>query len=221
MPGPVHIEAALMSPLPAPLRRSDLFAMGGVGVVGDLLQDGWLAALRAEARAQIRQATDVRNDSTDLPEPRGGHPDCRYLSAPGEQVQDAFYRAPAVRRLLSAITACPVAATGGRGTYSYYCRAGDHLGLHRDIVTCDIAVISVLWDIGPAPSSLQVYPARMFDDLENIHDQPDRQRVAVTLTPGDSVVILGGVVPHLVSPAGPRAARVVSVLCYELGDDRV
>ncbi len=216
MPAPPQIEAALMDPLPSALVRSDLFAMGGVGIADDLLGGGWLKALRAEARARIRLATDVRNNRPDIDGPRGGHPACRYLTAPGDQTQDAFYRSEAVLNLLSDIAACPVAATGSRGTYSYYCRSGDYLGLHRDMETCDLAVISVLWDIGAATSQLNAYPARPFEPLERIEGSPHHGCVAVPLTPGQSAVLLGGVVPHVVTPAGPRAARVVSVLCYEL-----
>jgi hypothetical protein len=49
-----------------------------------------------------------------------------------------------------------------------------------------------------------------------IHETPDHGAAAAALSPGHSLVLLGGVVPHAVSPVTEGQRRVVSLLCFQL-----
>src|SRR5262249_3511959 len=107
--------------------------------------------------------------------------------------------------------------TGSLGTYSYYVRAGDFLDIHRDIVECDVAVISCLSD-GQAGDGeggrLCLYPDRLFEALSSIRATPELGAVKLRLDPGQTVVLYGGVLPHTLLRVAEGQTRIVSVLCY-------
>jgi hypothetical protein len=112
-----------------------------------------------------------------------------------------------------------LAPTGQVGSYSYYLRAGDHLALHRDVVGCDLAVITCLCDTGGGAGpggTLLLYPGRNLETLGVIRATPEQGAIAVSLSPGHSLVLLGGIVPHSVSPVTEGQRRVVSLLCFQL-----
>jgi hypothetical protein len=206
-------------PIPAALRASPLLRGGGYGVYAGLLDDDYLRRMRAEARGQLRHASETSVAVSDGAEGRGGSPARRFLTAPAGPAQDGFYNAPGMLRFLADVTGLSVRQTGERGTYTYYARPGDHLALHRDVVTCDLAVITCLHD-GPATSEtgglLCLYPGRVSEPLSAIRATPSQGAVGLRLEVGHTLVLLGGIVPHAVLPVAERQARVVSVLCYEV-----
>ena len=141
-------------------------------------------------------------------------------SAPGGRSLQALYHAPQVRELLRSLTGLAWRTTGYAGAYSYYRRPGHHLGLHRDIETCEIAVITCVRDDRPWPGSpggvLHLYPSRAGEPLDAIERSLDHGAVEVRLAPGQSLVLLGGIVPHRLTPVGERQTRIIAPLCYRM-----
>ena len=107
--------------------------------------------------------------------------------------------------------------TGKSGTYTYYARPGDHLALHRDIETCDIAVVTCLLNRhreGSAGGLTRFYPTRQHESLTTIRATPRDSAVSIRLPVGHTMVMFGGLVPHLIEPLGLGELRIVSVLCF-------
>jgi len=106
---------------------------------------------------------------SDAEDVRGGSPARRFHSARGGEVQDGFYNSEWVMKFLRSVCGSSLAPTAQRGTFSYYVQPGDHLAIHRDIETCDVAVITCLLD---APDTgdggkLCMYPTRAFEPLSS------------------------------------------------------
>ena len=198
------------------LVRSALADCGG-GAVTPLLDEGGLAVLRTEALASQSRAvatTVVRHDGAE----RGGSPDRALEWAPGGPALHALYHHTGVRDLLAALTDVEWAPSGTEGTYSYYCGPGHHLGLHRDVEECDLALVVCVVDeraeAGGDAGALCVYPTRAHEPLAQIRATPERGAAHLRAAPGEAVVLLGGLVPHRLPPAGGRHLRVVAPLCY-------
>jgi hypothetical protein len=202
--------------IPAALAASPLLRRGGFDVFQGMLNGELLRALLVEALASRAEALESDVPVDDGEEARGGNPARRFLSASGGRVQDAFYKALWMGRFLGELLGMRIAPTGERGTYSYYSRPGDFLALHRDVEACDVAVISCLHDGRPTGDggSLRLYPDRIEEPLSAIRRSPERGAVGVRLLPGQTLVLLGGLVPHTVLPVVSGQARIVSVLCY-------
>jgi len=206
----------VLPPLPAPIARSPLMRKGGVEVLDGLLAGGLLRQLQLEAMACWPRAArqDVGEED---PKERGGMPPRRFFTAGGGPVQKAMYDAVWMHRTLESVVGVPVETTGSQGTYSYYVEPGDYLDLHRDIVTCDIAAISLLFNDGAMAGeagSLCIYPKRCREPLASIRKDIDRDAYLVQPEVGQTVVLMGGVVPHRVLPVPPEQRRIISVLCY-------
>lgn len=208
------------APLPAELSRGPLLAAGGYTVVDGICGPDLLAALRAEARACFPRA-----ERQDVAEPddsrwRGGAPERTLWSASGAAIQDGLYRAPGLAAVLAGWSGLPMAPSGERGSYSYYLRPGDHLGLHRDVDACDLAVITCLAaevHEEPGRGQLVLYPERVGEPLDQIRRDPSPGRRPLRLRAGQTLLLLGGLVPHQVVPLAPGERRVVSVLCFRGG----
>lgn len=189
---------------------------GGFDVFAGLLESRYLEAMQAEAVAAYEESaiSDV-SESVDGEE-RGGSPARRFASACGGPVQEALYYAPWLAEFLGDLTSAPVRPTGDRGTFSYYVRPGDHIDVHRDIETCDLAIITCLLDTAPEETggSLCVYPDRIPEPVRTIRATPHRGLQHVHLAPGQTIVLLGGIVPHRLEPVSQTQQRVVSVMCY-------
>ena len=193
---------------------------GGYAVVSGLLPPQVLAALQREAQTQRHLAQDVcvRGSAPINEAQRGGSPARKLLSAPGAAVQQALYADPRLARTLSTLTGLPVAPTASEagGSFSYYCRPGDFLSIHRDIVSCDVALITCLQETGSigGAGKLCLYPTRLWEPLSELRNEPLRGATPIRLSPGHSAVVLGGVVPHCTLPVAAAQCRVVSLLCY-------
>ena len=195
-----------------------LLARGGGALVVQLLDASVLHAFDREAQMCRTDVQSHRVEQHDGEEDRGGAPDRWLESAPGGPELRALYASAGVAELLTSLTAIRWTPSGGAGTYSYYCRAGHYLGLHRDVVECDLALIVCISDSGAASpreaGTLCIYPGRAAEPLSRIRAEPARGSVEVRLRPGEAALLLGGIVPHRVSPTAPGQLRVVAPLCF-------
>ena len=180
-----------------------------------------LPGLCAEAQAHYptaeRQVCDVLSgDDWDW---RGGVPPRQLSSAGGGPAQDAYYHSPELSAFLSELCGGPIRPSGGRGSYSYYVAPGDHLGLHLDIVTCDVTVISVLSDSCPDEGgSLAVLRNAVGVPLSQLRRSHRSDEEVVKAPAGTMIVILGGLVPHRVLPITSQGQRVISALCFQAAE---
>ena len=207
------------SAVPAGLRRSRLLSRGGFDVFAGMLDERFREQLLAEAIERHVEALECDIPDSDGEEVRGGRPARRFLHATGGPVQDAFYRAPWVLDFLRRLTAPTLVPTGERGTYSYYVRTGDFLAIHRDIQTCDLAVITCLRDgaeVEGDGGSLRLYPERLEEPLSAVRSTPAEGALTVRLGVGQTIALCGGLVPHALLPVSEGQERVVSVLCYHV-----
>jgi len=205
-----------MFPVSRRILDSRLMQAGGFTIARGLLTPQGFAQLRFEATQQLALAQHVFTSRSDGEQHRGGDPARKYLSAPGGQVQQAIYNSPVTVQYLADIAGVPLSATGGYGTFTYYCRPGDYLTVHRDISQCDLALITCVEDSGVDGSGgkLALYPGRIHEPLSEIRRRPTEGAVSFRLDPGDSLVLFGGIVPHCTIPVGARQTRIVSLLCY-------
>jgi hypothetical protein len=202
------------------LDRSSL-ARSGWFVIERLLTGSDVEALAAEA-AQLHptattQRTDRPHDEDSGPR---GRP-ARWLeSATGGPLLEAFYNAPWLTGHLRDLTGLGWRPSGSNATYSYYRAAGHHLDLHRDVDECDLAVITCLHRSGAGLPTLDLYPAAAHRPLGAVRAAPNDDLVSVDLAAGQSLILLGGFVPHRLAPLGAGQVRVVAPMCFTLADAR-
>jgi hypothetical protein len=200
---------------PVEVLRSRLFAAGGFLVVRGLFDDATLADLQEEAdRVRIEAERMFLTDS-DGTEGRGGFPARAYRSAAGGEVHWGLHGCQQMAESLAKISGLGVSATGC-GTYSYYEQTGDFLAVHRDVLQCDIAVITSLtrcaWD-DPA-GELVVYPDLIREPLSTVRSAGRNAGTSIPLDRGHTVILLGGILPHEVIPTSLGQERIVTINCY-------
>jgi hypothetical protein len=191
---------------------------GGVAVFQGLPAPETCAGLAAEAWRAYPESDRQDLDAGDDEEGRGGTPARALQTAAGGPVQDELYASPGLHAILSEQCGVPIVPSGNRGSYSYYVQPGDFLDTHLDIDTCDVTLITVVYDdidANDAAGALAVYPGAFGASLSTIRAAPGRGVAYVKARPGESIVILGGLVPHRVVPLGARGQRVISALCFE------
>ena len=202
----------------AEIRNSALMKDGGFRVLEGLIDGPTRKALLAEALRLLPRAVASVVPESDDEEVRGGTPARSFLNTAGGELQDALYRTPQLLACLREITCASLIPTGTLGTYSYYVRPGDFLALHRDIVTCDVAVITCLHDAGTGcecdGGKLCLYPGRLAEPLSAIRRTLEQGALKLRLRPGQTIVMFGGIVPHALLPVDAGQTRIVSVLCY-------
>lgn len=204
----------------ATLAESPLLANGGWWR-GFLLSPAARAALAEEAaRCHAAEAQVARIGWSPDEDVVRGNP-ARFLEwAPAGPRLRAFYAAPPLARFLGGITGLDWTPSGEQPSFSYYRRSGHHLGLHRDIDACDLAVISCIHEAGAPASGLAgalcLWPDRADEKLADIRHEPERGRVAVRLSPGESIVLLGGIVPHELVAVQDGHVRIVAPLCFRV-----
>jgi hypothetical protein len=190
---------------------------GGFEIFEGFLDQRGYDLMLAEAVELARDAHVSDVASSDSEEVRGGAPARHFRSVPGGPVQEAFYQSPAMLKLLRELCSVKLTPLGGRGTYSFYADSGDYLAIHRDIESCDVAVITCLYN---APrfdghgGALCLYPTRRFEPLSAVRSTPEDGAVLVSLEPGQTIIMFGGIIPHTLLPVSAGQTRIVSVLCY-------
>ena len=206
--------------IPDFVRRARLLRKsGGYLIVPHLLAPGLLSGLSEEAELALstaRQSQVARSDAES--DWRGGSPARKFLSAHGGPAQESFYQHPNMLGYLASLLGCRLTPSGMRGTFSYYSRPGDFIGIHRDVDTCDVAVITCLRDSHPNKATnsgkLVFYPGRLEESNSAIRANPGPGAETHRLAPGETAILMGGLVAHAVLPVEEGQQRVVSVLCY-------
>ncbi len=198
-----------------------LVAAGGRVVLGNLVAPELLRQLAAECDGARPHAQEQHQAKEIAGGHRSGRPARRLLSAEGGPVQTAFYHDPRLADALSRLCGRGVRPTGAVGSYSYYERRGDFLGLHRDIPGCDAALITCLRrdSGGDSGGALRLYPHAFRDPLASIVRRR-APHVDLNLRVGQSVLLLGGWIPHEVLPAAAGHLRHISLLCFSLAASR-
>lgn len=196
----------------------DLLREAGGALVARLLTSNELSLLQVEA---FRCHSGARTAFRAVPgdgDGRFGDPERWLESASGGPALNGFYEAPRTLALLREMTGSGWTPSGAAGTFSYYRADGHHLGLHRDIDVCQLALITNVYEVGATPGSragsLAMYPTRTQEQLSSIRASPERGEHLLRLRPGESLLLLGGLVPHRLLPVGTGHVRIVAPLCY-------
>ena len=200
---------------PNEILQSRLFAAGGYLVVSGLFDEETLQAMRAEADLVRHEAPRVFVEDSDGTEGRGGYPARAYRSGPACDFHWALYGGQQMAAMLGSLCGVTVSATGG-GTYIYYEETGDFLAVHRDVVDCDIAVITSLTNsrVDGSAGELVVYPEFIREPLSTVRAAGMVSGTFVPLDRGQTIILLGGVVPHEVAPTCAGQERIVAINCY-------
>lgn len=199
---------------------ASLLEQGGYRILPEFPDAEVLARLRADALEQLAAATESRVDQSDSEQGRGGNPARRFLSAAGGPAQQQFYQSGELLHRLAAEAGAAVRPTGAGATYTYYCREGDYIGIHLDIHTCDLVAITCLSDNSPADAGnagkLCFWPGAMGQPLSAVRARPAEGAVVRRLRPGETLVMLGGLLPHALLPVRAGQLRIISVMCFEV-----
>jgi hypothetical protein len=200
---------------PEEILQSPLLAAGGYLVVRGLFDEETLQGLRAEANTVRGEAERMVVADSDGTEGRGGFPARAYRAGPGGDLHWGLHGCQQMAETLGRLCGFAVSATGG-GTYSYYEQAGDFLAVHRDVLQCDVAVITSLTPCSADGSTgeLAVYPEFLREPLSTVRSAGRASRTPVPLNRGHTIILLGGIVPHEVAPTREGQDRIVAINCY-------
>jgi hypothetical protein len=206
---------------PEEVLASRIFAAGGYFVVSGLFDEATLDALRAEAEAARPEGVRQLLETSDSTEGRGGSPARSFRSGRGRELHWNLHGSPEMRTRIEQLCGFTVTPTGS-GSFSYYEQPGDFLALHRDILQCDMAVITCLAArSGEGPSGeLTVYPSLMREPLSVARAAGRQYGVPVPLERGHTIVLLGGLVPHEVTPTCVGQERIVAINCFRIETKR-
>ncbi len=201
------------------MSHAPLIEAGGICIFENFLSPSWFKALRQEGLDKRTDALEQKKDQQDLKEWRGGNPSRFLVNADGGDILNRIYADGGLGDRLSKIIGNPVRPTGNHGSYSYYDRPGHYLGLHRDIPNCDITYICCLDRSESKPSSgaLRLYHKSFKSKLEDIDSSTPH--IDIDMRQGQSVLLLGGYIPHEVLPAAPGFSRTISVMCFKVEGD--
>jgi hypothetical protein len=200
---------------PAEILRSRLFAAGGYLLVCGLFDEETLQGLQEEAELVRVEAERMQVAESDGAEGRGGFPARAYRSGAGRELHWGLHGCEQMAETLARVCGLDVIPTGS-GTYSYYEQTGDFLALHRDVVECDIAVITSLTRCAmdsPA-GELVVYPDLIREPLSTVRAAGRSAGTSVPLDRGHTMILLGGILPHEVAPTAAGQERIVTINCY-------
>jgi hypothetical protein len=202
---------------PAEVLASRLFAAGGYFVVSGLFDEATLKALRAEAEAARPEGVRQLLIESDGTEGRGGSPARSFRSGRGGELHWGLHGSPQMKARLEQLCGVTITPTGS-GSFSYYEQPGDFLALHRDILQCDMAVITCLdTRAGDGPSGeLTIYPGFMREPLSAARAAGRACGTVIALERGHTIVLLGGLVPHEVTPAAVGQERIVAINCFRI-----
>jgi len=213
---PIDLDGWRLDP-PEEILQSRLFAAGGYLVVTGLFDEDTLQGLRAEAdTVRTRGVRGCVRDS-DGTEGRGGTPGRAYRLAGGGDLHWSLHGCQKMAEALGRLCGATVSSTGG-GSYSYYEEEGDFLALHRDVLQCDIAIITSLSHsiVDGSTGELAVYPECIHEPLSTVRRAGRSLSTFVPLDRGQTAILLGGIVPHEVTPMCAGQDRIVAVNCYRV-----
>ena len=199
------------------LFESRLYKSGGFLVVTGLIAGEALTALAAEAAAARSAGARSFVLQSDAAEDRGGSPARAYRSAPGGSLHWQLHGSLQMVETLGRLCRLTLGPTGG-GTFSYYEQQGDFLALHRDVFECDVALITCLTHTARDGQSggLLVYPHAMLNPLSKVRANADARGMLLRVAPGETIILLGGMVPHEVVPLSAGEERIVAIMCYRI-----
>ena len=200
---------------PNEILQSRLFAVGGYLVVRGLFDEETLQRMRAEADAVRTESERMLVADSDGTEGRGGFPARAYRSGAGRDLHWGLHGCQQMAETLSRASGVTVSPTGC-GTYSYYEQTGDFLAVHRDVLQCDIAVITSLTScaVDASTGELVVYPEFIREPLSAVRAAGRSAGTSVPLDRGQTIILLGGIVPHEVAPICAGQERIVAINCY-------
>jgi hypothetical protein len=192
--------------------QSRLFISDGYLVVSGLFREETLEGLCAEANAVRLKA--LRSYLADSDETEGC-PARAYRSGEGGDLHWALHGCQQMAETLGSLCGVPVSPAGS-GTYCYYEQAGDFLALHRDVLDCDITVITSLTKstADALTGELVVYPQFIKAPLSTVRSAGRACGTIVPLDRGQTIILLGGIVPHEVAPMRVGQERIVAINCY-------
>lgn len=173
--------------------------------------------LAAEARRCGAAAAEAIVPTPPIDEWDRGNPERWIESATGADELYTTMHSRDLRRQLRVLTDVDWEPLAEQGTYSYYRQPGHHLGVHRDIVRCDLAVIVVCEISGEGGGGeLVTYPRRAREPLSAIRSSLEAGARGVGAQPGQAVVLFGGIVAHRVAPITGDRRRIVAPLCFRV-----
>jgi hypothetical protein len=205
-------------------------ASRGFSIYFDLPSRAVVNRLQVDAVSALREAKHERRDrrirsnvevtSTSFDEDRKAGARIKRLVARGGAPQCVLYHDPEMHSFLSVETGLSLAPSGSHGIYAYYVRNNDFIGLHRDTSPFDVELITSLYDTHPdnEQGSLAIYPTRTTESCESISKTSKKGKEIIKLKPGQSMLILGGVIPHRVVPVFADQIRIVSSLSFSVKD---
>jgi len=192
-------------------------------VLSGLMHPQDVVALQRESANSWRSATRCDVQSDDGHAGRGGKPRRALHTAAGGEIHTAIYRQSWLAEFLGSTAGGVVQPTGPAGSYSYYTHPGDHLGLHLDIDECDLSLITCVTDSlrsrtrgRDGGGEIRIYHGYAGRSLRDVRRDVGWGSVDARLEPGQSLILLGGVLPHEVLPVRAGQARVVSLMCFKL-----
>ncbi|MGB1015373.1 MAG: hypothetical protein ACPG4T_14655 [Nannocystaceae bacterium] len=195
-----------------------LLARAGLLVMEQLLPPDSLAQLRAEALALESSASESHFEADSAHELRGGRPAMSLRINTGGSTLQSMYKHPSILSMIERLAARAISPSGPRGCFNYYTRPCDHMGLHRDTEGCEVTLITCLVDAGARKDSLggalRIYRDHISTPLSGVRALPVDQALHVRLRVGESLLMLGGALPHALLPIDAGQRRVVSALCY-------
>jgi hypothetical protein len=188
-----------------------LLSRGGFLALRGLFGERMVDALNEDARSSHVRARRSATMDDAASQDRGGSPARASTVASASPVHYDVHSSAEIVAVLTGILGVAVAPTGG-GSYAWYERPGDFLGLHRDIEECDATLVTCLAE-SSGSGGLVAYPTAVGRPLS---DARREAAFPIRLEPGDAALLLGGFVPHEVAPMAQRQHRTVSLMCYRL-----
>ena len=192
----------------------------GFTVFRDLFSTSDFEAILDEASERYREGSEGRVELADGSDGPGGPPRRRLITSNGGAAQDAVYQSADLRRFLTSLCGIPVTPAGRLGSFNYYTRDADFMGLHLDVDPCDLVVLTVLKDHSKPNDpggATRVYPRHLGRSLSSVRRDRGAGAVTLKLLAGQSIVMFGGLVPHEIVPVHAGQRRIVSALCFRAG----
>jgi hypothetical protein len=208
----IRIPDALVD---SPVIREDR----GFRVYEHLLSDNEFSRLRREAIAYYPEA----GHDVYFGPPRGvdrtANPVRQFAHVNGGPVQQTIFGSESLLNFLTSECDLTVRTDKESGTYSYYVREGDFIGLHLDREACDLVLITILNDnssLAELDGALVVYPEEIATPLTRLQERGSPDAIPLKPRVGQSVLLFGGVVPHFIAPVRLGQDRVIAVSCYQV-----